>query len=105
MSLFLEEGSSPGLCRNAVGAVKLFSFSFLVVGYNVVTAGYYAATERPTQSLIISVGRGLVLLAASLFPMAYFFGSTGSGSRRWYRKAPACCWYLRLAGSAAEEKI
>lgn len=76
VSMFLEEGSSQ-IFAEAVGAVKMFSFSFLVVGYNVVTAGYYAATERPTQSLIISVGRGLVLLAASLFPMAYFFGING----------------------------
>ncbi len=56
---------------------RIFSLSFLIVGFNIVGAGYFTAVERPKQSLAISLGRGLVILAASLAGCIALFGGEG----------------------------
>ena len=60
-----------------VWAMRLFSLSFALVGFNVVMGGFFAAIERPRAAMTISLGRGLVLLAASLMVMAALFGEPG----------------------------
>ncbi len=56
---------------------RIFSLSFLIVGFNIVGAGYFTAVERPKQSLAISLGRGVVILAASLAGCIALFGGEG----------------------------
>ena len=60
-----------------VWAMRLFSVSFALVGFNVVFGGFFAAIEKPKSAMTISLGRGLVLLALSLMVMAVLFGETG----------------------------
>ena len=67
----------------ASAVFRIFSLSFLVVGFNITGAGYFTAIERPKESLIISLGRGMVIIAAAL---AVCIG-VGGGEGIWW--APA----------------
>ena len=56
---------------------RIFSVSFLIVGFNVVGSGYFTAVERPKESLVISLGRGVVILFAALAGCIALFGGEG----------------------------
>ena len=45
---------------------RIFSISFLIMGFNVVSGGFFTAIERPKSSLAISLGRGFVMLVIAL---------------------------------------
>lgn len=68
--------SSP-IFAYSVSALRLYGWSFLVVGFNVVFAAFFTAVERPVPAFAISLSRSLVLLAASLLTMAVLFGDRG----------------------------
>ncbi|HEX3026689.1 MAG TPA: MATE family efflux transporter [Clostridia bacterium] len=61
----------------SVRALRLFSFSFLIMGFNVVIAGFFVSIERPAYSMPISISRGLILISASLLVLSALFGETG----------------------------
>ncbi|MDD6467837.1 MAG: MATE family efflux transporter [Erysipelotrichaceae bacterium] len=58
-------------------ALRLYSFSFLILGHNVISYGILSAVECPKQSFVISVGRGMIVIIASLWIMSYLFGANG----------------------------
>lgn len=72
VGFFLEESSA--LYGYTVAALRVFAFSFLPVGFNVVTAGYFTAVERPAFAFPISVGRSCVLLLLALGVTAFAIG-------------------------------
>lgn len=72
--LFLTSGD---LLQYSVYALKLFSYSILFIGVNVICSGYFAAVEEPKYSFIISLSRGVVLIALSLAITAICFGGNG----------------------------
>ena len=47
------------------------------MGFNVVGSGYFTAVERPKESLVISLGRGVVILFAALAGCIALFGGEG----------------------------
>ena len=58
-------------------ALKMYSLSFLLIGFNVVAAGYFTAVERPWPSFFVSAGRGLFFLAGALALLVWLFGENG----------------------------
>ena len=60
-----------GLRVYSASVFRIFSVSFLIVGFNVVGSGYFTAVERPKESLVISLGRGVVILFAALAGCVY----------------------------------
>lgn len=82
VGIFISE-KLEGLRQYSASVFRIFSLSFLVVGFNITGAGYFTAIERPKESLIISLGRGMVIIAASL---AVCIG-VGGGEGIWW--APA----------------
>lgn len=56
---------------------RIFILSFLLAGYNVVAAGYFTAIEKSGKAVIISLGRGLVMLAVSMAVLTLLFGGRG----------------------------
>lgn len=76
VGLFLDAGE-PVLFADSVRALRLYSFAFLVLGFNVLLAGFFTAVEWPAASCSISLGRGLILLTASLVVLSALFGGTG----------------------------
>ena len=65
VGIFISE-KLEGLRQYSASVFRIFSLSFLVVGFNITGAGYFTAIERPKESLIISLGRGMVIIAAAL---------------------------------------
>ena len=55
-----------GLLAYSIYALRLFAWSFLFLGFNVVIAGFFAAIARPAASLTISLSRGLLLVPIGL---------------------------------------
>lgn len=75
VGMFLKT-SSPSFDMG-VEALRLYAWSFLLAGYNIVTAAYFTATEHPHLSLPVSLGRGLLFPAASLALLPLIIGGRG----------------------------
>ena len=66
---YLSE-ASPALVADSVVAFRQYSFSWLLVGFNIVIGGFLTALERPTPAIAISTGRGLIVQSAVLVILA-----------------------------------
>lgn len=82
--LFAEQISSiyirsyeTELLNYTVNAIRLYAPAFLLLGFNIVFAGFYAAIEKPLYSMIISIGRGFVVITLSLYFMTQLLGEKG----------------------------
>lgn len=60
-----------------VGGLKIFSFVFLVTGFNAISSFYFTAIGYAKQSAIISSLRGLVLLSLNILVLPILFGNSG----------------------------
>lgn len=47
------------------------------MGFNVVIGGFFTSIERPTESFLISLSRGLVSVVVALFTLTALFGGEG----------------------------
>ena len=86
--------ADTSLVEYSVAAFRRYSFSYLLLGFNVVIGGFMTALERPVPAICISVGRGLVLQSAVLLTLAAFLG----GGAVWYTPifSEALCLVLSL---------
>ena len=76
VSIFVDRSVVP-LFQDSVDAMRIFSLCYLVIGYNIVFSGYFAAIEKSRYSFIISLLRGFVLIAASIVILGYLFEGDG----------------------------
>ena len=74
--IFISPDSQP-LFNHTITAFRAFSLCYLVIGYNIVMAGYFAAVERSKNSFTISLLRGCILIAFSIFITSHLFGGNG----------------------------
>lgn len=72
-SLFINPEETQ-LFNSTISVFKLYSISFLFVGFNLIISGFFVAIEQPIYSSIISLGRSLVLVIISLFLLTTIFG-------------------------------
>lgn len=72
---FLDRSSA--VFAYSVSALRMYGWSFLVVGFNVVFAAFFTAVERPGPAFAISISRSLVLLAVSLLTLPVLLGDRG----------------------------
>lgn len=70
-------GREDALFSYTIKALQTYSLSFIFIGYNVVSAGYFTAVERPWHSFLISAGRGLFFLSGTLPVMVWLLGEPG----------------------------
>ena len=61
----------------SVKAFRMYVPAYLIVGFNIVFVGFYSAIQKPLYSMIISTGRGLVVIVGSLIVMTSLFGESG----------------------------
>ncbi len=61
----------------SVEVFRIFSLSFLVIGFNVILSGWFTAIEREKPAIVISIARGFAVLAICLFGLAAAFGGQG----------------------------
>lgn len=76
VSIFIDKESTP-LFQDSVQAFRLYSLCYLVMGYNIVFSGYFAAIERSRYSFIISLLRGFICIAFSIWIMGLLFQGAG----------------------------
>lgn len=74
--LFLD-ADSMAIRDTTVHILRRFAFSYLVLGFNLVSAGYLTASERPAPALCITAGRGFVVQAVVVLALAALFGIEG----------------------------
>lgn len=65
------------LRKYSADVFRIFILSFLLTGYNVVAAGYFTAIEKSGTAVVISLGRGLVMLVVSMVVLTALFGGKG----------------------------
>lgn len=70
-------GSDSAVFDYSVSALRLYSLSFLILGFNVIFAAFFTAVEQPAQAFSISFGRSLVLLVVCLLVLSSLFGDKG----------------------------
>lgn len=76
VQVFLKE-SGTTLSDYSIRAFRIFSISYLMIGFNIVAAGFMTALERPGPAIAISVCRGLVVQSLCLFALVAAFGGAG----------------------------
>lgn len=76
VSLFINP-KEIALFNTSMTVFRIFSISFLFVGYNVVISGFFASIENPFVSTLISLSRGLIIIILSLFIMILIFDGQG----------------------------
>lgn len=75
-AIFISEDEIE-LFNYSVKAFRMYVHVYLVVGFNIVIVGFYSAIEKPLYSMIISMGRGLVVIVPILMMMSNLFGENG----------------------------
>ncbi|MCR8745118.1 MATE family efflux transporter [Romboutsia lituseburensis] len=75
--LMFISNSDKELFTYTVNSLRIFSFAFLVMGYNVVTAGFCVSINKPIYAGAVSLGRGMVVIIATLGLMVILFGGIG----------------------------
>lgn len=72
VKIFLDE-IDKNFLNFTVKAMRLFSISFLVIGFNIGIGGYLTSIKRPKYEFLISILRGyvLVFLSVELLPMIF----------------------------------
>ncbi|MEG0296187.1 MAG: MATE family efflux transporter [Clostridium sp.] len=64
----------------SVRAFKIYSFSFLLVGINILISGFFASITKPAIATGISILRGFIIITLCLFTLISVFG----GDSIWY---------------------
>ncbi len=75
VSLLLEGDNV--LFGGAVSALRQYALSYLLAGISIALAGYFAALGRGDASMLLSLGRGFVLLPAALLVINLVSGGQG----------------------------
>lgn len=94
VSLYVSP-SLPALRESSVKVFRIFLTSFWLVGFNIAVSGYLTAVERAGLALIISAGRGFVLMIGALVLIARYLG----GEMIWWTPltAEGICFVITCA--------
>ncbi len=76
VNLFISPKLSSLRCAS-VRVFHTFSYSFLLCGLNIIIGGYFTAIEHPKSAMAISLGRGFLFVALSLWLLTASFGGNG----------------------------
>lgn len=76
VSLFVSAELS-GLRSYSINVLRIFSLSFLIAGYNIVTGGYFTSIEYAYSAIMITLARGFVTLLSALVLAIAMFGGEG----------------------------
>lgn len=98
VALFNSAGD-PALQSLAEGGMHLYFLGFLFVGFNLITASYLGATERPLPSSLLSFFRGFVGIVVLALCFGLLFGLTGV-----WLAFPAAELLTALAGAAVQRR-
>lgn len=61
----------------AVRSIKIFSYGFLICGFNIITSGYFTALKKVKRAILISIMRGYLAVTAVVFMLPELIGHRG----------------------------
>lgn len=70
-------GDNERLLKIAVEGARIYGFSFIIIGVNVIISSYYTSTDEPRGSIIVSLCRSLIFVVIGLYTLTKIFGLTG----------------------------
>lgn len=74
VSIFLNDIEDINLTKKAL---TTYSFTYLICGFNIFSAGYFTAVDMVKISTIITMLRGILLLVLFILILPIFLGTTG----------------------------
>lgn len=74
---FIFVGYDKALLALAVKALRIFSFSFLISGFNIYASAFFTALNNGVVSAVISTARTLVFQVIAVYVMPLMFGLNG----------------------------
>lgn len=75
-SIFDRDGNAR-LVQMAAEGLRLYFLGFVFAGFNLVTAMFFSATDRPKPAFVISILRGVVLIVLCAIVLSNVFGLNG----------------------------
>lgn len=75
IGIFIEE--QPYILEMAVHGAHIYSFAFLMNGFNIVQSGYQTAIGNSAESALIAGCRGLIFITAGMMTLPRFMGING----------------------------
>lgn len=73
--MFTDEDEE--LIRIGSQAIRIFFIFMPIIGFQIVSTGYFQAVGKPKQAMILSLSRQVLLLIPALLIMPHFFGLKG----------------------------
>lgn len=75
INIFILDNIS--LQKIAKEALKLYSFTYILLGINIIISGYFTAIENPTISSSLSLLRGFIIINILLYTLPILFTNNG----------------------------
>ncbi len=75
VGLFIK--GDPELVALAVSGGKLYAFSFLMSGFNILNSGYFTFIGKGLESVLVAASRGLVFVSIGIFTLPLVFDING----------------------------
>ncbi len=75
VSLFIKD--SPELISLAVSGGKIYAFSFMLSGFNILNSGYFTFIGRGLESVLVAASRGFVFVSIGIFTLPLLFDING----------------------------
>lgn len=69
--------TDPIIANNTIPILRVFSFVFLLMGFNIILSGFFAAIERPKLAFTISFCRGILIICFTVFSLSLWLGEWG----------------------------
>ena len=76
VNLFNSEGDKL-LLAMAVEGINIYFAAFIIMGINIVTTSFFASINKPKESFVISMMRGLVIVIPLILVLPNIFDMTG----------------------------
>ena len=65
------------LAKYAIPGIRIYFIGFIPAAFNIITAGFYSATDRGRESSLIAISRGIVTIIVFALILSRFFGVVG----------------------------
>ena len=65
------------LAKYAIPGIRIYFIGFIPAAFNIITAGFYSATDRGRESSLIAISRGIVAIIVFALILSRFFGVVG----------------------------
>ncbi len=75
VALFIS--NDPTVVKLATAGGRLYAFSFLLAGFNILNSGYFTFLGEGFSSMLVAASRGLVFVTIGIFVLPLFLGVDG----------------------------